>query len=356
MSSRFTIDREVLIRVFFFSTFAFLLYQLFILSRPFIPSFLLAVMLAIAFFPVYRHTQKYIKNPNMAALIVTMIVFLSALLPLVWLGWVFLKESGRIIPVAQNLMETLNGGQLNSMGDRLPPGLLKLAHRGSEYLAAFNIDPKPWVIENLRDLGSRITSIGGMLAANAIFTFFRGVILLVALFFMFRDGKAFFDWFLGLVPMEPVHKMAVARSAYETFKAVSIGVFVTAMAQGVTAMIGFFIAGVRLPVILGIATFVTSLLGASFVAWLPVALFVMMDRSGAGLFLLIWGLVVVGWLDNILKPILIGSRARMPFVLVFFSILGGLKMYGLLGLLLGPILVAAVLAFARIYREAYTQG
>jgi predicted PurR-regulated permease PerM len=64
-------------------------------------------------------------------------------------------------------------------------------------------------------------------------------------------------------------------------------------------------------------------------------------------------MTAVGWLDNFLKPILIGSRARMPFVLVFFSILGGIKAYGLLGLILGPIVVASVLVFVRIYKEAY---
>jgi predicted PurR-regulated permease PerM len=170
---------------------------------------------------------------------------------------------------------------------------------------------------------------------------------------MFRDGEAFLTWFLNILPMETSHKQAVARSAYETFKAVTIGVFLTAAAQGIVAMIGFLLAGVRLPVVLGIATGVASLLGASFIVTVPVALIVMMERSAAGIFLLIWGLTAVGWLDNFLKPILIGSRARMPFVLVFFSILGGLKMYGLLGLILGPILVAAVLAFVRIYREAY---
>jgi predicted PurR-regulated permease PerM len=170
----------------------------------------------------------------------------------------------------------------------------------------------------------------------------------------FRDGDILLNWILRLIPMEHEHKQALAHSAYETFRAVTIGVFLTAAAQGVTAMIGFLIAGIRLPVLLGLATSVTSLLGASFVVTLPVALVVMINSPGWGFFLLLWGAFVVGVLDNFLKPILIGSRTRMPFVLVFFSILGGLKMYGLLGLVLGPILVACVLTFIRIYRETYS--
>jgi predicted PurR-regulated permease PerM len=175
----------------------------------------------------------------------------------------------------------------------------------------------------------------------------------VALFFAFLDGDAFLRWTLNLIPMETSHKNALAKRAYDTFRAVTAGVFITAAAQGATAMLGFLIAGVNLPVLLGLAVGAVSLLGASFIITMPVALFMFKDSVGWGIFLLLWGMIVVGWLDNLLKPLLIGSRARMPFILVFFSILGGLKMYGLLGLILGPILMASLMTFIKIYRDTY---
>lgn len=353
MASRFTIDRELLIRVFFFTTFAFLLYQLFVLARPFMSSLLVASMLTITFFPLYRRVRRSIRNPNLAALILTIGVLLSAVLPLIGLAWVLIRESGNMIPAAQGLMESLNSGEFAAFRERLPTALVSIGDNISARLSMMNIDIKPIILHNLREIGAKITEVGGFLAANAFFTFFRFVILLIALFFMFRDGEAFFNWFLNLLPMETGHKIAVARSAYETFRAVTIGVFLTAAAQGVVAMIGYLAADVRLPVILGIVTFAASLLGASFIVTIPAALVVMMENTATGVFLLIWGATAVGWLDNFLRPILIGSRARMPFVLVFFSILGGLKAWGLLGLILGPILVASVLAFVRIYKEAY---
>jgi predicted PurR-regulated permease PerM len=353
MSSKFTFNRELVIRSFFFTAFAFLLYQLFRLARPFIPSLLVATMLTLTFYPLYKRLRRSVRNPNIASLILTFGVLLSAVLPLLGLAWVLIRESGNLIPAAQSAMESLHSGEFGGLRDRLPSAIVNLAERVADYLSRVNIDVKPMIIGNLQDVGAKITEIGGFIAANAVFTFFRLVILLIALFFMFRDGESFFNWILSLIPMETGHKIAVARSAYETFRAVTIGVFLTAAAQGIVAMIGFLFAGVRLPVILGIATGAASLLGASFLVTIPAALIVMMDRTGTGWFLLFWGMIAVGWLDNFLKPILIGSRARMPFVLVFFSILGGLKAYGLLGLILGPILVASVLAFVRIYREAY---
>lgn len=352
MASRFTFNRELLIRVFFFTTFAFLLYQLFLLAQPFMSSLLVASMLTITFFPLYRRLNRYVRNPNVAALTLTFAVVLSAVVPVLGLVWVLLRESGNLIPTAQGVVTSVSSGEFSGLRERLPE-VAVYADRVFDFFSRMNLDVKPFLFQNLRDMAARLTDLGGFIAANAVFTFFRLMILVISLFFMFRDGEAFFSWFLNLLPMETGHKIAVARSAYETFRAVTIGVFLTAAAQGVVAMIGFLIVQVHLPVILGIATAAASLLGASFVVTLPAALVVMADRPAAGLFLLIWGMVAVGWLDNFLKPILIGSRARMPFVLVFFSILGGLKAYGLLGLILGPILVASVLAFVRIYKEAY---
>ncbi len=353
MASRFTFNRELIIRVFFFTSFAFLLYQTFLLARPFISPLLIASMLTLTFFPLYRRLRRSVPNQNAASLILTLTVVLSVVIPLLGVVWVLLRESGNLIPTAQGVVESLSSGEFAGLRQTLPSGAITLAERVFAFFSRLNIDVKPFIFQNLRDVGTRISDIGGFIAANAFFTFFRLMILVLAIFFMFRDGESFLQWMLNLIPMETGHKLAVARSAYETFRAVTSGVFLTAAGQGIVAMIGFLAVGVKLPVILGIATFGASLLGASFIITFPTALIVMTERTGAGIFLLIWGMTAVGWLDNFLRPILIGSRARMPFVLVFFSILGGLKAYGLLGLILGPILVASVMAFIRIYKEAY---
>lgn len=354
MSSKFTMNREILVRVFFFGTFAFLLYQLFLLSKPFLPALLVSAILTMTFSPFYRRLHHRVKSANGAALIMTLTVVLAAVLPLVGFVWLVIRESGSLIPAIQGVMAEIKSGNDALLQEKLPPFLYESFDQISTFFNGVNVDIKSFVLDNAREIGSHLSSLGSFVARNAIFTFFKLMILVLSLFFMFRDGERFVDWVLKLIPMEHSHKHAIAKSAYETFRAVSIGVFLTASAQGLAATIGFFIAGIRLPILLGLTTAMVSLLGASFVICIPVALFVMIDDFSKGLFLLIWGAGLVGWLDNLLKPILIGSRARMPFILVFFSILGGLKMYGLVGLILGPVLVACVLAFIRVYREAYS--
>jgi predicted PurR-regulated permease PerM len=352
-NSRFTIDRELLIRIFFFGTFAFLLYQLFLLAKPFLSAFLVAIMLAITFYPLYKWVRRRIKNPNVAALLVTVGVVLLAVLPLLGLSWYVIGEARNLIPAAQNVIGTLSSGDFSTLQQKLPEPMFAFFEKAAAYLNSINVDIKPILLDQAREWGGRITAFGGWAARNTIFILIKLLILILTLFFVIRDGEHFHNWVLNVIPMETSHKQAIAKSAYETFRAVSIGVFLTAAAQGFVAFLGFAIAGVRLPILLGLLTSLVSLLGASFIITLPVGLFMLMESSTKGIFLIIWGMTAVGWLDNFLKPILIGSRARMPFVLVFFSILGGLKMYGLLGLVLGPILVASVLTFIRIYREAY---
>ena len=355
MSQRPTINRELIARVFFFACFAFLLYQLFLLARPFIGALLLAVMLAITFYPVYKRIHRTVASPTFAALGSTAFVILAGLLPLLGALWITVHEAGKLIPTMQSVIAEMKSGQSDFIVSHLPFFLQERATSLFDTLKGMDIDLEAVVMENIQDIGYSVSSIGGFAARNAIFIFFKGVVMLLTLFFTFRDGLKFLDWLIKVIPLEQNQKEALAKNAYETFRAVSVGVFITAAVQGFTAMIGFMIAGVRLPVLLGIATGFVSLIGASFIVTLPVAIFVLTSSKAWGIFLLLWGSVLVGFMDNLIRPILIGSRARMPFFLVFFSILGGLKAYGLLGIVLGPVLVASILTFIRLYREAYHQ-
>lgn len=354
MASRFTFNRELLIRIFFFTAFIFLLYQVFLLGQPFLPVLLLACMLVLMFHPLYVRVRSKVKNVNIAAVLLTCIVILTGVLPFLGFGWLVFNEADRLIPTMKTLLGTLHNGELASIKHALPAFLQPFVERMSYFFGSLSIDPSQIVLQNIEAIGQQISSWGAAMARDALILIVKAVILVASTFFIFRDGDNMLRWFINLIPMEAGHKRDLTASAYGTFRAVTIGVFLTAAGQGVVALIGFLIAGVRLPVFLALATFVTSLLGVSSLITIPVALVVLHENTAAGVFLLIWGVIVVGLIDNWLRPVLIGSRARMPFFLVFISIIGGIKMYGILGLILGPILVASVLTFIRIYQETYT--
>ncbi len=351
--SELTFNRQKIIRVFFFAAFALILYQLFQLARPFLTALLLAAMLAMGFFPVYLKLKRFFKNPSLVAFLLTLCVFLAAVIPIVGTAWFVFREADRIIPTVQTVLANVQSLEMETVRNKIPGILQPALNPVIHFFETMDIKPQDKILQYAGFIGSKITSLGAFAARHAFFALINGIVLLVSLFFSFRDGEALYHWALSLIPMDMEHKKAIARRAYETFMAVVMGGILTALAQGFVAMIGFLIAGVKLPVLLGIATVMCSFLGASFLVTIPVAISMFQEGTGWGIFLLIWGVGVVGVLDNIMKPILIGSRARMPFVLIFLSIIGGINAYGLLGVILGPVVLASFLTFVSIYRKGY---
>ena len=127
------------------------------------------------------------------------------------------------------------------------------------------------------------------------------------------------------------------------------------MMQGALALIGYLIAGVPLALFFGVLTGFAALIpvvGAALI-WLPIGVFVLLEAPGWGVFILLWGLFLVSLIDNLLKPIIIGNRTRMPILLIFCAMIGGANVYGVTGFIIGPILVSVLLAFITIYREYY---
>ena len=134
------------------------------------------------------------------------------------------------------------------------------------------------------------------------------------------------------------------------------GTFITASVQGFLTGIGLAVSGVPFPVLGGVSAAllaVVPFIGAGLI-WLPAAIYLFVTgATGAAIGLALWGVLVVGLIDNVLRPWVVGERAHLPVLLLLLAVLGGIQVYGLLGALLSPLLVATFLAFARIYREQY---
>ena len=136
--------------------------------------------------------------------------------------------------------------------------------------------------------------------------------------------------------------MRLAHSAANTVRGVVIGILGTALAQGVIAAIGFWLAGVKAAPLLGFVTFLLSPvpIGPPLI-WAPVGIvLIQQGRVGWGIFVLVWGALVVSSIDNIIKPLIISRGSDLPFILVFLGVLGGVVAFGFIGVFLGPVLLA----------------
>jgi predicted PurR-regulated permease PerM len=158
-----------------------------------------------------------------------------------------------------------------------------------------------------------------------------------------------------LIPMEAADKDAVVTRFAETLTAVVLGSVLTAAAQGILGGLAYWALGVPFSVLLAGATAFLSLLpyGGPLV-WLGVAAYLAVTGDYVRASIMAgWGALVISSADNLIRPLVIGGRTKIPTVFLFFGILGGLQAYGFLGMFLGPAVIAILVAFARIYREQY---
>ena len=181
-------------------------------------------------------------------------------------------------------------------------------------------------------------------------------IILFTLWFLYKDGRRWL-WFLyELVPLDDAQKQKIFARLDITVRAVVKGVLLTAVVQGLLAGAAYAALGVPFAVVLTALTILFAALpfgGTAFV-WVPVVLyFLTVGSIGKALVMLAWGVGVVSTVDQILRPWLIGQDAQMPVLFLVFSIIGGLALYGLIGLFVGPILMSILMTVISIYREEY---
>jgi predicted PurR-regulated permease PerM len=160
---------------------------------------------------------------------------------------------------------------------------------------------------------------------------------------------------MPLIPMDPGRKALLVAHLSAVTRAVVLGMLLTAVAQGTLMGVGFMLVGLPSPVVFGVLTAVASLvplIGLALV-WVPaVVVLFAQGRPGAAVFLLAWSVLLVGIVDNILRPIFVSGRARISTLPIFLGLMGGLTAFGAIGMVAGPVLVALVIALFRFAEEA----
>ena len=316
----------------------------FLVLDPFIVPLIWATILAYVTWPAYEWLLgKWRGRGILAALAMTTVVSAAVIAPLAWLAVVVRIE---LQHVYHHLQELLAGGAM-------PPAVLKLPWIGDqlqELAARAAQDPHALGAE-LRNVLDHSREQIGHLVGNISRNAAKLLLTVVSLFFVYRDGARVadelaraFERVLG----PRVHDYL--RAIGQTVKAVVYGLALAALVQGVLVGIGYWLAGVGAPVFLASLTTVCGLIPfAAPTIWVCVTAWLLLEgNTVAGIGLLIWGGVVMGWIDHIVRPFLISREAQIPFLVVLFGVLGGLAAFGLVGLFVGPVILAVLLA---IWRE-----
>ncbi len=308
-----------------------------------------AAILAYVTWPVYAHLRKLLRGHAMAsALVMTLLLTAAFVLPLLWL--VFLLQ-GEFVLAYQAATAYMAGGP-----HRLPDFILHLPWAGErlqELLDKFAADPVAmraqianWAQQWLGQLGNLV----GGVAQNALKLGFAVLTVL----FIYRDGESLLDQVRRVLRRFLGRRVDGYIAAIgTTTKAVLYGLVLTALAQGALAGVGYWAAGVRAPVLFGAFTALIALMpfGTPFVWGALGAWLLFSGKTLEGIGLLLWGTLVVSWVDNLIRPLVISSATRIPFLLVMFGVIGGLAAFGLIGMFVGPVIVAVLLALWREWLE-----
>ena len=347
-------SRDQLFTVFFFVVLGFLLYEVYLVFSSFLTAFAWAGVLTLVFFPVYRRLHLGIRRASLAAALMTLAV--SALLvgPILTFGGVAIAQGQNFY---QLLQEKAASGEaqawLQSLhSDRLDPVLHRLLPRQIRD----SVDLGQLGVQGAQAVTEYLIGQLGAVARNLLSFVIDFAIMLVLMFFFFRDGRSLYFTFRDLLPMESVHKDAVFGRLYATISAIVQGMAATAVLQGLTAGLAFWALDLPFALFFGLASSLASFVpvGGAALVWVPADLYFFTQGLWTqGVLLLVWGILVISMIDNVLRPLIIGSRTDISTLFLFFGILGGLQAYGPVGMFVGPVLLATVVVFLRIYREQY---
>jgi len=311
------------------------------LVLPFLPALVWALALAVLFTPLHRRLESKLKHPSLAAAITVLIVGLIVAVPGIFVGQRLIMESARGAQIVQVKVESGEWRRAIEAQPRLVP-LETWMEQEFDLPGA------------VRDLASWLTKTAGSIVRGSVVQLLGFALTFYLLFYFLRDRRAALLSLRSMSPLSPEEMDRLFARIGDTVFATVYGTLAVAAVQGLLGGLMFWWLGLPTPLLWGVIMgllAVVPVLGA-FVVWIPAAIFLLLDGSwGKALILTAWGGVVVGGIDNLLYPMLVGGRLKMHTVLAFISVVGGLMVFGPSGLVLGPVALTITTEILAIWRN-----
>lgn len=325
---------------------AIALYLCWLMLQPFVNVLAWAAVLVIVFYPVHRRLVAWSHRPATSALLSSLLVIITILVPLTLITLAVVNELSNAVQAVHANLSTLLDPQNSILG------------RGIGWLGQY-IN-----IEELRSgefLKERLKSMGGTIAGSALGVFGGLVGAVVQIFFviftmyyLFRDGERFVRALPDTLPLRREQSERIFERTRDVISASLYGVLVIAVIQGALGGLAFWALGLPSAIVWAVVmTFLSMIpMAGSFVVWAPAAIYLgLSGQWGKALMLAAWGALVIGTVDNFLRPKLVGERTKLHELFIFFAVLGGLQVFGVVGIVLGPVVLAITLALLDVFRQ-----
>jgi len=322
--------------------------------QPFFSAIAIAAILDIVFLPLFTRLKNAFGGRRALAASVTILaVVLSVILPLIGMGILFTKQA---LDLYEGLSVQAQDGSLDAI----------LQFRDWSTVEGWLATHAPWLdtqalnlkgvfLNFLQKVSGYGVAFGTAVASNVLSALATFAVVLFSLFFILLDGPAFAAWAWGLAPLTDKHRGILSHTFIEIIKSAVFGSGVVGVVQGVLGGLAFMIVGFP-GVLWGFVMALMSLVPVigTAIVWVPAGLLLLLQgQTGAGIFILVWGAVVISNSDSVVRIFVVRGEVRMHPLLLFFAIMGGLKFAGLLGVIYGPLVLAMVQALLEISRVEF---
>lgn len=334
-------------KVLFLSLVVIFTYLSFSILKYFIVPVIWAIIIAYMTWPIYAWIQKKcgLKRRNLTAACMLLMIILTIGIP-IGFGIIILQREGQDLII--QLQQQMNSGRLT-----LPDIILQLPLIGTEIkriLLELNTHPDSTIQNIIAWLQSNL-SYGRLFIHEVGRNLIKLCFTLLSLFFFYRDGQSLLKQVQFVFEKIIGHRtQQYIQTISETTRAVVYGIGLTALVQAILAGLSYFLAGVPNPLLITLVTFILALIPfGTPISYGCVAIWLLSQgHAMAAIGVLIWGLCIVSTSDNVIRPLVISGATQIPFLLIMFGVLGGITSFGLVGLFIGPVILAVLLA---IWRE-----
>ncbi len=333
----------------FIGLLAFVSLVFLIIIKEFAYPIFWAAVLAGVFYPVYKLINGKIKVPNLSTAITMMLIIIIIVVPFILISTLVIRES-----IELYTSFTHNGAQVKS-------NIIQAVEwvKQNPYTAQFNINENA-IAEKFAELGQAISSFllksAKDITQNTIIFGIMFFVTFYTLFYFIRDGEKLLHKLMHLCPLGDEQEKLLYNKFTSTARATIKGSLIVGLIQGALGGIMFALVGIKGAVIWGILMVLVASIPAlgSYFIWLPAAIVMLISgRTWAGIGMILFGSLVIGTIDNIIRPILVGKDSQMHPLLVLLSTLGGIVVFGVAGFIIGPVIASLMMAFWEMYDSHY---
>lgn len=315
------------------------IYLCYKIAIPFLSVLAWALALAVLFTPLQRWFESKLKFPSLATSVSVLLISLIIVIPAIFVGQKLVLQA---IKGTQLIEAKVSSGEWRRILETQP----QLAPIADKIIRKIDF------AGTVKTFTTRLGSTAGDIVKASVFQVLGLCLIFYVLFFFLRDRRLVLDSIVSLSPLSQAEMDRLFSRVGDTIHATVYGTFAIAAVQGFLGGLMFWWLGLPAPLLWGLVMgllAVVPMLGA-FVIWAPAALFLALDGDwNSALILTLWGMLVVGTIDNLLRPILVGTRLKLHTVLTFLSIVGGLILFGPAGFILGPVTLTVTIALLEIW-------